>query len=534
MTIQHERMGEDQAEQGDDRREPTTRTRISWAAERPYVVPAAVDDTKVGRELDHDFDPVARAHTRRARWERPVMLQAVSGDVLIAIGITFVLMINDWRSFGESVAGALLTGLLWGALLLIRRGYDLRRMSESTAAVQAVLGAAFGAIAVLGFMSYAVKVELPRRYVLVGVPAIALLTIVHRLVVRHTLKRRRTSGDAMLRTLVAGDGLTAGAFARELASTKDHGMHVVGMALSSLDVVPMTRGAQVPVWGVLSEIPQMVVDHDIDTVVVTGGGLSGTSLRRLSWALERTGADLVVSPGMVDTTPSLVTMQPTSGLQLLHWERPSDKLGRGLVKNIQDRTIACLAILAVSPILIATALAIKLTSKGPIFYTQQRLGQDAEPFTMIKFRSMVTDSDELRAQLVKQQQAASSEGSSGGNKVLFKMADDPRVTKVGRIIRRYSIDELPQLINVLRGDMSLVGPRPPLQREVERYGYDMHRRFLVKPGLTGLWQVSGRSDLDWDQSVNLDLRYVDNWSVGMDMQILWKTARAVIKGDGAY
>ena len=144
-------------------------------------------------------------------------------------------------------------------------------------------------------MSYAVKVELPRRYVLVGVPAIALLTIVHRLVVRHTLKRRRTSGDAMLRTLVAGDGLTAGAFARELASTKDHGMHVVGMALSSLDVVPMTRGAQVPVWGVLSEIPQMVVDHDIDTVVVTGGGLSGTSLRRLSWALERTGADLVVT-----------------------------------------------------------------------------------------------------------------------------------------------------------------------------------------------------------------------------------------------
>ncbi|AKT51438.1 sugar transferase [Arsenicicoccus sp. oral taxon 190] len=528
MTVQQERT-EGEPVQGDERREPTTRTRISWAADRPYVVPAAPEPAGTA-DVPQDFDPVARAHRRRARWERPVMAHAIAGDVLIAVGMTFVLMINDWRSLGESLGVALATGVLWAVLLLVRRGYDLRRMSEVTAALQAVVGAAFGAMAVLGFMAYAMKVELPRRYVLVGVPAIAFLTIVHRLMVRHSLKRQRTAGSAMLRTLVVGDGLTAGAFARELATTRDHGMEVVGMALSSLDVVPMTRGVQVPVWGVLSEIPQMVVDHDVDVVVVTGGGLSGTSLRRLSWALERTGADLVVSPGMVDTTPSLVTMQPTSGLQLLHWERPSDKFGRGLVKNIQDRSIALLALLAVSPILIATAIAIKLTSKGPVFYTQQRLGQDAEPFTMLKFRSMVVDSDQLRAQLVKQHQATTGEG----NTVLFKMADDPRVTKVGKIIRRYSIDELPQLINVLRGDMALIGPRPPLAEEAEKYHDKDNRRLRVKPGLTGLWQVSGRSDLDWDQSVNLDLRYVDNWSVGMDMQILLKTARAVIKGDGAY
>lgn len=528
MTIQQERMDGPQA-QGDERREPTSRTRISWASDRPYVVPAARQAEAGGADVE-DFDPVARAHDRRARWERPVMAHAISGDVLIAVGMTFVLMINDWRSLRESLLVALATGVLWAVLLLVRRGYDLRRMSEISAAVQAVAGAAFGAMALLGFMAYAMKVELPRRYVLIGVPAIAFLTMVHRLLVRHGLKRRRSTGDAMLRTLVAGDGLTAGAFARELATTKDHGMQVVGMALSSLDVVPMTRGVQIPVWGVLSEIPQMVVDHDIDTVVVTGGGLSGTSLRRLSWALERTGADLVVSPGMVDTTPSLVTMQPTSGLQLLHWERPSDKFGRGLVKNVQDRTIAFLALLAVSPILLVTAIAIKATSKGPVFYTQQRLGQDAQPFTMIKFRSMVTDSDALRAQLVKQHQASSTEG----NKVLFKMADDPRVTKVGKIIRRYSIDELPQLFNVLRGDMALVGPRPPLAEEAEKYHDKDNRRLRVKPGLTGLWQVSGRSNLDWDQSVNLDLRYVDNWSMGMDLQILLKTARAVLKGDGAY
>ncbi|MCH8613583.1 sugar transferase [Arsenicicoccus dermatophilus] len=530
MTVQQE-LRDGAEPQGEERRQPTTRPRISWTSDRPYVVPAAVAGRERTPEEVERFDPVARARTRRARWERPTMGQAVVGDVLIAITLTFVLMVNDQRTLHQSIAGAVGTGILWCVLLLIRRGYDLRRMSEVTAAVQAVAGAAFGAMAVLGFLSYAMKVELPRRYVLVGVPAIAFLTIVHRLMVRHTLKRRRTSGDAMLRTLVAGDGSTAGAFAHELATTKDHGMQVVGMALASLDVVPMTPGSsQVPVWGVLSEIPQMVVDHDIDVVVVTGGGLSGNSLRRLSWALERVGADLVVAPGMVDTTPSLVTMQPTAGLQLLHWERPSDKLGRGILKNIQDRTIALLAIIGVSPILVITAAAIKLTSRGPIFYTQQRLGQDAQPFTMIKFRSMVTDSDALRAQLVKQHQSQTGQG----NKVLFKMADDPRITKVGKIIRRYSIDELPQLFNVLRGDMALIGPRPPLAEEAEKYHDKDNRRLRVKPGLTGLWQVSGRSNLDWDQSVNLDLRYVDNWSLGMDMQILLKTARAVLKGDGAY
>lgn len=270
MTVQQE-LRDGAEPQGEERRQPTTRPRISWTSDRPYVVPAAVAGRERTPEEVERFDPVARARTRRARWERPTMGQAVVGDVLIAITLTFVLMVNDQRTLHQSIAGAVGTGILWCVLLLIRRGYDLRRMSEVTAAVQAVAGAAFGAMAVLGFLSYAMKVELPRRYVLVGVPAIAFLTIVHRLMVRHTLKRRRTSGDAMLRTLVAGDGSTAGAFAHELATTKDHGMQVVGMALASLDVVPMTPGSsQVPVWGVLSEIPQMVVDHDIDVVVVTG------------------------------------------------------------------------------------------------------------------------------------------------------------------------------------------------------------------------------------------------------------------------
>lgn len=526
MTILHDRPAAAEDDASGERRLRTTKTRVSWASDHPYVVPESL-----AKVVDPDeFDPVARANERRAKWIRPVIGRALAGDVLVAFAVTALLMINDWQSWQSSIGLAVLTAAAWAGLLFLRRAYDTARLAEGVGIVTMVLGAAFAVMAVLGFLSYAIKVELPRRYVLVGIPAIALLTIVHRLLLRHQLKRRRAHGQAMMRTLVAGDGLTAGSFVRELSTSMDHGMKVVGMALSNTDVRPMTAGHQVPVWGVLSEIPQMVVDHEIDVVVITGGGLTGDALRRLSWALERVGADLVVSPGMVETTPSLVTMHPTAGLQLLHWERPSDKFGRGFVKNLQDRSIAALALLAASPVMIGTAIAIKATSKGPVFYTQKRLGVDGNPFTMIKFRSMVTDSDELRAQLVKQKQAESAQGNS----VLFKMADDPRITKVGKIIRRYSIDELPQLINVLRGDMALIGPRPPLPEESAKYHDKDNRRLRVKPGLTGLWQVSGRSDLDWDQSINLDLRYVDNWSWSMDMQILFKTARAVLKGDGAY
>lgn len=530
MTVLHDRALD--IESDGERREPTSRTRVSWAADRPYDIS---DDTLRAHGLSsaESFDPVEEANQRRRRWERPLVLKAVVADLVISFVVVLLLVTTDYRSMGTAVVTAVISSLCWGVLILLRRGYDPARMGESITALQSVVSAAFASMAVLGFLSYALKVQLPRRYVLAGIPIVALLTFLDRMVLRRALRRRRARGEAVMRTLVVGDGLTAAAFTRELESRRDHGLQVVGMCLSSLDVLPMTRGVQVPVWGVLSEIPQVVVDHKIDTVIVTGGGLSGDALRRLSWALERVGADLIVSPGMVETTPSLVTMQPTNGLQLLHWERPSNKLGRGLVKNVQDRSIALLALIAASPIMLGTALAIWLTDRGPVFYRQTRLGLDAEPFKMIKFRSMVTNSDALRAQLLKAQ-AEGQAASTNDGKVMFKMADDPRITKVGKIIRRFSIDELPQLFNVLKGDMALIGPRPPLPEESAKYHDKDNRRLRVKPGITGLWQVSGRSDLAWDDSVALDLRYVDNWSVGLDMQILWKTVRAVIKGDGAY
>jgi exopolysaccharide biosynthesis polyprenyl glycosylphosphotransferase len=210
---------------------------------------------------------------------------------------------------------------------------------------------------------------------------------------------------------------------------------------------------------------------------------------------------------------------------LLHLERPSVSGGPHMLKSIFDRVVGCLLLLGVSPILLVTALLVKLTSRGPVLFRQTRVGRGGEQFKMLKFRTMVADAEARKAEL---------HALNEGNGILFKMRDDPRITKVGKYLRRFSIDELPQLLNVLRGDMSLVGPRPPLPAEVALYAIDDARRMLVKPGLTGLWQVSGRSDLTWEESMRLDLRYADNWSIALDLLILWKTARAVLGSDGAY
>jgi exopolysaccharide biosynthesis polyprenyl glycosylphosphotransferase len=198
---------------------------------------------------------------------------------------------------------------------------------------------------------------------------------------------------------------------------------------------------------------------------------------------------------------------------------------RRVIKEIFDRVAASLLAIVFLPMLLLVSLSIKLNSRGPVFYRQRRIGKDGRPFTMVKFRTMVVDADARRVTLRLADQGAGP---------LFKLKSDPRVTWVGGWLRRYSVDELPQLWNVLAGTMSLVGPRPPLPEETETYGPVVRRRLLVKPGLTGLWQVSGRSDLPWEESVRLDLRYVEDWSLALDALILWKTLRAVFGGEGAY
>ncbi len=376
----------------------------------------------------------------------------------------------------------------------------------------------------MGVFAYSFQVLLPRRLVLIAIPLIALLCVVNRHLARKDLHSRRYDGQAMRRTLIVGEPTAVREVVNDLASVKHHGYEIVGACVPAPGP-EIAENLDLGVLGSVSEVPQVVVDNDIDSVIVVGAQLSGTPLRRLSWALEQTGADLVVAPGLVEVTGPNVTLRPSAGLSLLLVEPPSSRMGRMLLKSMIDRAIGVCLLIVATPVIAVSALLVRLTSKGKAFFPQHRVGLDGNTFTMYKLRSMVVDAEARKAELLEQ---------TDRDGPMFKMHADPRVTRVGKFLRRYSLDELPQLWNVVKGDMSLVGPRPPLPAEYRAYHDAVHRRLRVRPGLTGLWQVSGRADLTWEESVRLDLRYVDNWSIALDLQILWKTAKAVVRGSGAY
>jgi lipopolysaccharide/colanic/teichoic acid biosynthesis glycosyltransferase len=218
-------------------------------------------------------------------------------------------------------------------------------------------------------------------------------------------------------------------------------------------------------------------------------------------------------------------VRPTAGLTLLHVDHPQIGGVRQFVKDLFDRSAAAAALIMLAPLFAGLALAIWLSDRGPALFTQIRIGKDGQVFRIYKFRTMVVDAEQRRAQLLVRNDL---------DGILFKLRDDPRVTALGARLRRWSFDELPQLINVVLGDMSLVGPRPALPEEAAKYAEHVRRRLVVKPGLTGLWQVNGRSNLSWDESVRLDLRYVENWSFALDLQILWKTISVLLRGSGAF
>src|SRR5690606_29954901 len=276
------------------------------------------------------------------------------------------------------------------------------------------------------------------------------------------------------------------------------------------------------------ELLAVITESRADTVIMAGGhGLSPREVRELSWSLRPDEQHLIMVPNLVDVAGPRIHTRPVAGLPLVHVETPRYVGASRFAKRAFDIAGALLAIVVLSPVLIGAAIAVKVSSRGPLLFTQERIGLRGETFRMIKFRSMVVDAEDRLQHLLDAQRDA-------GNEVLFKLKNDPRVTPVGRFMRRFSIDELPQLFNVLGGSMSLVGPRPPLAREVDLYDEAARRRLLVRPGLTGLWQVSGRSSLSWEESIRLDLYYVENWSLMGDLVLMWRTLKAVIARDGAY
>ena len=325
--------------------------------------------------------------------------------------------------------------------------------------------------------------------------------------------------------IVVGSAYSAADLHTVLTREPQCGMQVIGVCVPQSDI-QRAHDAGMMVIGDLEQVPALIKTHRADAVAVTTGDATRHNyLRELSWALEGAGVELLVHPGLVEVAGPRMHIRPYEGLPLLHVEQPHFTGWRRFIKRATDITLTSLGLIVISPLLAIIALAVKLSDGGPVIFRQTRVGLDGSTFTMLKFRSMHTNAEARLADLRAQNPNLG---------LMFKLESDPRITRVGRFLRRYSLDELPQLFNVLAGNMSLVGPRPPLQSEVDIYEDHARRRLLVTPGLTGLWQVSGRSLLSWEETVRLDLRYVENWTFTLDLLIIWKTFFAVVAKRGAF
>jgi exopolysaccharide biosynthesis polyprenyl glycosylphosphotransferase len=465
---------------------------------------------------------------RRDRWARRHRTRLVATETALAGAAAAVVLLGHSGPVptGSGLFWACLSLVVaWPALLAVTGAYEERSFGIGSDEFHRVSRAGLLLLAGLGFLSYAAELDLSRALVVVAVPSLALVTLVERYAARRSLHRQRLQGRCVKRVVVVGRGGAVLELVDRLRRTSHAGLEVVAACVTPDDRARVARAVDLPVAG-LDDVVETAARMNADTIAVTSASETAAQyLRSLSWQLEGTGMELLVAPGLVEVAGPRLHIRPFDGLPLLSVEQPRFEGWRRVVKGAMDRSVAFGALLFLAPVFGALALAVRLSGPGPVFYRQQRVGLSGQPFTMLKFRSMVPGAD---------QQVASLSDGNDADGLLFKIRHDPRVTPVGRWLRRLSLDELPQLVNVLTGSMSLVGPRPPLPEEVARYDTSVSRRLLVKPGLTGLWQISGRSDLPWEEAVRLDLRYVENWSLALDVQILWKTARAVVTASGAY
>ncbi|KUL62751.1 sugar transferase [Streptomyces sp. NRRL S-1521] len=464
-------------------------------------------------------------------WEQRYRRTVITSDamttafVVASIGIFFGARdAANWHekwgilAFGTEVLvlGALAVSRAWAPAVLGQGAEEFRRLGRSL----------FAAVVVLALGGIALTSRNIKLWIFVAVPAIALVTMTARYLLRLWLHKQRKEGQCLRPVLAAGSVATV----RDLIARARKFPHLGWR----VDAVCTTDGLGpdgdqldgVPVVGRLADVANHVRRDGYRVVAITPDPhWSPDRLQRLAWNLEGSDAEMVVAPVLMEVAGPRLHVDAVLGIPLLRVSMPTFTGGRRAVKGVVDRLGAALLLLLLAPLMVLVALLVLADSRGGALYRQRRVGKDGREFTIYKFRTMVAGAHGARAEL-----ADRNEGAG----LLFKLRRDPRVTRVGAVLRRYSLDELPQLFNVLTGSMSLVGPRPPLPEESAAYGPDIRRRLLVKPGLTGLWQISGRSDLPWEEAVRLDLRYVEDWSLALDTVILWKTLRAVIHGQGAY
>ena len=455
-------------------------------------------------------------------WVRRYTLTVVLLDLLVAT-LAGPITISAGHLPRSGTLTVLTFPVLWVMVLALGRTYEARFVGAGTDEYRRLFTSSVVLLAVIGSFGYAAIDDLARQTVVIVWTLAVLLSLLVHFVSRQVLHHLRRGGACLRRVLVVGHERSVA----ELIRTVSHESHA-GFAVVAACVDRARSGTVegVPVLGHSDSMVSALLSSGADTIAVAAwSDVSQTDLRRLSWDLEGSGVSLLVAPRLVDVSGPRIHFQPVAGLPLINVEEPEFTGARRFVKVATDRLGAAFALLVLSPFFVALAVCIRLTSPGPIFFQQVRVGSHAEPFVMHKFRTMYVDAEHRLVDLL---------GDNDSDGPLFKMKNDPRLTPVGRWLRRFSLDELPQLLDVLTGRMSLVGPRPPLPSEVNQYPLHLRRRLIVKPGVTGLWQVSGRSDLSWDESVRLDLYYVENWSLPLDLAIMAKTILAVARGSGAY
>jgi len=416
-------------------------------------------------------------------------------------------------------SAVLVAAWMWALRLVDSRSHRL--IGAGAAEYIKVVNASFTLFGFIAILAFLTRIDIARGYLLIALPLGVFTLVLERWLWRQWLVAHRSMGKYSAQVLLVGSTDSVAQIAGELQRNPSAGYAVVGACVPNGDADGTVPGTGIPILGAVADVERALVSSGADTVAITSiGEMPPKRVKEISWSLEAGHQHLILAPSLIDIAGPRIHTRPVAGLPLIHVETPRFSAGQRFLKRGFDLFATSVIVLLTSPILLAVAVAVKATSPGPVLYRQERIGLHGRPFSMLKFRSMRQGSEqELRGLL---------EAQGSTQTPLFKVANDPRVTPVGRFIRKYSIDELPQLFNVLGGSMSLVGPRPQIAAEVALYSDDARRRLLARPGMTGLWQVSGRSSLDWDDAVRLDLFYVENWSLVGDIGILLRTVKAVL------
>lgn len=497
------------------------------AVQRSSTVPEP--GTPLRRTRPRRFVPHLQGYARRVFFSDVVVIS------LVLLGAELLRFRTLNTSLGEdnhlsSVSYTYITiglGCLWIICLRLTKAYDYRILGFGPLEYSSVAKGTFYAFSVLGLVSYLFALPIARGYVLLGLPLGLGLLVVSRWLWRKYVVRRREAGDLLQTVILVGDIGHVNTLLSTFDRLRSSGYRPFGVCTSG-------RGSihgDLEILGAEVDAAQIARAHGVDAVAIAGSGALGSrAARRLAWQLEGTGISLIIVPNIVDVAAPRLVAHTVDGVTLMFVGIPTFDGPQQFVKTASDKLVSGLALIVLSPLLAAIALVIRISDGGPALFVQRRVGRDFTEFNMLKFRTMVPDAEKLRDTV---EATAPDNADEPDRGPMFKRFDDPRITRVGKFLRRTSLDELPQLVNILRGDMSLVGPRPPLPREVAAYDEDEGRRMLLRPGLTGLWQVSGRSNLSWEQSIRYDLYYVENWSVTTDIIIMFRTITAVFTGRGA-